>query len=114
MSTVEPIGASENGPSRRPFERTPALTTTALRAALQAQLRSRRHADDPELRRLARIISAEAHRRSMRCEQVVVQLKQAWLTLDEAADPPGRGHAVLIERLVSLCVEEFYQVTDDR
>ena len=114
MSTAEPIDASENVPSRRSFERPPVLTTTALRAALQAQLRSKRNVDDPELRRLARIISAEARRRSMRAEQIVVQLRQAWLTLDEVVDPPGRGHAFLIERLVSLCVEEFYRVPDDR
>ena len=114
MSTVETIGASENEPSRRPLERAPVLTTTALRAALQAQLRSKRHADDPELRRLACIIAAEARRRSMRAEQIVVQLKQTWLTLHEAAEPPSRGHLVLIERLISLCVEEFYRVADDR
>ena len=114
MSSLDPMGPSNFEPSERPPRSGAVLTTMALRAALQAQLRSNRQADDPELRRLARIVAGEAHRRSLRAEQVVVQVKQAWYTLHETADPPGRSHALLIERLISLCVEEYYGVPADR
>ena len=114
MSNLEPIGASEQGFSHRPSAAGPVLTSTALRAALQAQLRSQRTVDDPQLRRLACLVALEARRRSLRAEQVVVQLKQTWLTLHESADPPRRGQTQLIERLISLCVEEYYRTPDDR
>lgn len=114
MSNLEHIGPSDQGSPCRPRAGGAVLTSTALRAALQAQLRSRRTVDDPELRRLACLVAAEARRRSLRAEQVVVQLKQTWLTLHESADPPRRGQAALIERLISLCVEEYYRIPDDR
>lgn len=114
MSNLEPIGAPNPGSHCRTRAGEAVLTSTALRAALQAQLRSQRTADDPELRRLACLIAVEARRRSLRAEQVVVQLKQTWLTLHESADPPRRGQAHLIERLISLCVEEYYRIPDDR
>ena len=114
MSMLEPIGASGDAPSRQAAASGALLTTNALRAALQAQVRSQRHADAPELRRLAQLIAVEARRRSSRAEPGVVQLRQTWLTLHEAAQAPPRGHAVLIDRLISLCVEEYYRVPDDR
>ena len=114
MSTLEPVGSFENGPSQRPAASGALLTTNALRAALQAQVRSQRAADAPELRRLAQLIAVEARRRSIRAEHVVVQLRQTWLTLHEAAQSPQRAHVVLIDRLISLCVEEYYRIPDDR
>ena len=89
------------------------LTTPALRTALQAQLRAQNDKNSPELRRFATIVCAEARRRGMRAEEVVVLLKQTWLSLPESSQASRAVHAVLVEQLITLCIEEYFQGARD-
>ena len=90
------------------------LTTTALRSALQAQIRGIGAHDPPDLRRLARLLALEAQRREMRPEQIVVTVKQTWLTLPESHQAVGGSGTKLVDRLIGLFIEEYYRRTDDR
>jgi hypothetical protein len=115
MSELEGLAASDSHAEPLSSRRPSALTTTALRTALQAQLRLRPTADGSELRRLACILAAESRRRSLRAEQLVVQLKQTWITLHEAGETVDRSQVWMIDRLISLCIEEYYRAeTADR
>ena len=91
-----------------------AFTTTALRSALQAQIRGGDAQEPPDLRRLARLLALEAHRRTLRPEQIVVTVKQVWLTLPEAHLSATTVGTRLVDRLIGLFIEEFYRRSDDR
>jgi hypothetical protein len=79
----------------------------ALRSALQAQLRG--EWPDGALRRAIRVMCDEAHRNGLRAEQLLVILKDAWSSLPEVARlPTGGTRERLLDRIVTMCVEEFY------
>ena len=91
----------------------PVASSTMSPAALAAvrcllQTHVRRPLSEPSLRQALRLLCDDAHRRGMRAEQVLVLLKQAWLSLPENDPPHGILHADRLARVVSLCIEEFY------
>ena len=90
----------------------PIAAHAALRCALGGQLRRSVYDEPistPQMRRALRLLCEDARRRGVRAEQLVVVIKQAWASLPETRWRPGddRG-AVILERVVSLCIEEYY------
>ena len=92
-------------------------STNALRSWLQAQRRAQTSGADvrsADLRRAMRLVCAEARRREVRIERVIVLLKELWSALPPDAADVTYGHAVraanrdLLERIVRVCIEEFY------
>ena len=83
----------------------------ALRTALQGVLR--RGAPDEELRRAVALFCAEARRRGMLAEQVLVTLKEVWSTLPEVRrrGRPQRDRA--LENLISAAIQTFYEPRPD-
>ena len=64
---------------------------------------------DNRLRRAARAVAQDAHRRSAQAEQMLVAVKQEWAALPEVrALPPGDGLQELSSRFISLCIREFF------
>ncbi len=96
-----------------PDEAPISLSTPALRAALQAQLRARTDKDSPVLLRLAAVLCTQAHRRRMRAEELIVLLKQTWMSLPESALPNRLADGELVEQLISLCIEEYFRAAHD-
>jgi len=79
----------------------------AVRSALQAQLRG--NWPDGTLRQAIRLLCAEAHGRGLQVEQLLIALKQAWRSIPEAQRIPAGGpREKLLDRLVTMCIEEFY------
>ena len=97
-----------SGTSSTPADRLAATPgVTALRSALQSALRH--GAPDGELRRAITIVGAEARRRGLFAEQVVITLKEAWYSLPEIRErsrPAARD--ALLERLVAQAIDAFY------
>ena len=114
MGNIEPATGSDHDPFALPAQRLGGITTTAIRTALQAQIRGTRAGETPDLRRLASLLALEARRRAMLPEQIVVTVKQVWMTLPEAHMAAGGPGAPLIDRLIGLCIEEYYRHTEDR
>jgi hypothetical protein len=80
---------------------------TAVRTALQAHLRAQ--APSAELGRVLRLVSAEARRSGLPVEAVLVVIKTAWSSIPEARQGPRTGlRDDALDRIVSLCIEEFY------
>lgn len=80
---------------------------TAVRTALQAHLRS--PVPTAELGRVLRLVSAEARRSGLPVEALLVVIKSAWSSIPEARLAPRTGlRDDMLDRIVSLCIEEFY------
>jgi hypothetical protein len=45
----------------------------------------------------------------MRCEELVVYLKQAWQQLPDSRPLPSNADAHARNRAVSVCIEEYYK-----
>jgi hypothetical protein len=91
----------------------PAGATAALRSWLQAQHRAHATAADvhtADVRRALRPVCAEAHRRGVRVEEVIVLLKELWATLPPDPDRDGFRDArrEVLDTIVSTCIEEYY------
>lgn len=83
-------------------------TLAALRNALRTHLAGR--PTGGELHRALNALCAEAHGRGLRAEELVIKLKQALLQLPEVqALPHGSDRNDLLNRIVSLCIEEYYR-----
>lgn len=107
-----PAGAARPAMAKPPLYGLPSTAATALRAALQAQLRT--HEQDgfptPGVRRALRLVCQEAHRRGVQVEEVIIVIKDAWHGIPEVeALPPGRTRLDLLGRVVSAAIEEFYE-----
>lgn len=90
-----------------PVEDLSAAALGALRCGLQAHLRRQR--SEPDLRRALRTVCAEAHRRHLRAEQLLILFKQAWSSLPEVEQlPRGIERDELLGRIITVCIEEFY------
>lgn len=83
---------------------------TALRSAVQAQLRGER--PESALQRAIQLLCAEAHRSGLRVEQLLVTLKQAWASLPEVERLLPTPRATVREHLIAMCIEEFYAVSE--
>ena len=80
--------------------------TTALRSALQGQLRQ--PSADHSLRRALRALCVEARTKDLRAEQLIVLFKRAWHSLPESRGPDTRKKQELLDRLITICVQEYY------
>lgn len=85
-------------------------TPGSIRDALARVLHASASSEQPRLLLDAsRALSYEARRDGIRPEQLIVAVKQAWAELPEARArrlTPADG--VLLERLISLCIAEYY------
>src|SRR5688500_15898239 len=83
------------------------LTSLAIRSAMQGQLRAASGSTATELRRFATLLCSEGRRRGLRAEQLIVLLKQTWLTLPEATTAARSTSPRLLDQLIGLCIEEY-------
>ena len=106
------MGASPVERSDRQTDSVPAWAAadggvTALHSVLQAH--TRECATESELRRAIALVCRAARRERMRAEQVIVAVKQTWYSLPEVRElPSGDARAALLDRVVSLTIDEFY------
>ena len=64
---------------------------------------------EKRLRGVARMIADDARGRGMRAEQMIVAIKRDWPKLLERRRTPGEAELhMLVERLVSFCIHEYY------
>lgn len=79
---------------------------TTVRLALQ------RYADDPNdgehLRSALRRISTEARENAILPEQLLTTLKDMWYRLPNARTAPGSDDVLLLQRVVTMCIKEYY------
>ena len=88
----------------------PTRGVVALRTALQAQLR-RGLAPDESTRRAVALFCAEAKRRDLRAEQVLVLLKDVWRTLPEVRRLRRTQREPALAQLTTLAIRTFYDPT---
>ena len=105
MADEQPVGAVGSSA---------ALVAELRRLALAERLASDGDGDGDgdgagELQRVARALCAEARGRGMRCEELVVYLKQAWQQLPDSRPLPSNADAHARNRAVSVCIEEYYK-----
>ncbi len=70
------------------------------------------NADHPEqpLRVIARAIAAEARAQdAVRAERLLIELRRVWRDIPEARRLEPHMHEELWDRLVRVCLEEFYR-----
>lgn len=86
-----------------------AASVDALRSALLEYLEdSRESAIQPALRRIA----AEAREKKIHAEQLLMLLKDVWFALPQIARmPQGEYQNRLLQRVVTLCIREYYGTT---
>lgn len=83
-----------------------ASSIESLRAAFRTYLRDN---DTARLQVSLREIAQEARGKKMRAEQLLVQLKDIWFELPEIhGAPEGEGQNRLLQRVVTLCIREYY------
>ena len=91
---------------------TPGLSALArtLTAYPSDALLVRASAADAELRAAARLLAAEARAADpVRCERLLMALRDGWKALPEVQRLPVEPQQkALWDRLVAVCVEEFY------
>lgn len=85
-----------------------AVLRDVLRALLDASDEQARVAE-AVVRPAVRQACEDARRHRRRVEEVILDVKQEWFALGDVHRLPrgGAGHPVL-ERVVTLCIEEFY------
>jgi hypothetical protein len=88
----------------------------ALKQALQAELRPGGHigAAESAIREALRLLCTEAHRHTVRAEQLLVTLKQAWVTLPEVQELAPDTRRQLLDRLITLAIQAYYATPADQ
>jgi hypothetical protein len=82
-------------------------TITAVRIALLAYVDA--PAEGAALRRALRAMATEAHRKSIRPEQLLVVLKDIWYALPSVRESTAEMDQVrLLQRAVTMCIKEYY------
>lgn len=79
---------------------------TALRTAIQGQFRHQ--TADHSLRRALRALCVEARAKELRAEQLILIFKRVWHSLPESRGGEARKRQNLLDRLITICVEEYY------
>lgn len=83
----------------------------ALRKALARRLSGQ--SDDRELRCVLRTVSRAAQARGLHAEQLVIALKRVWEETPEVRAAGSREARLrTMERIVTLCIEEYYAEED--
>jgi hypothetical protein len=85
----------------------PTRGVLALRTALQALLRS--GAPEESVRRAVSLFCAEARRREMRAERVLVVLKDVWRSLPEVRRLGRAQSELALAHLTTLTIRTFYE-----
>jgi hypothetical protein len=95
------------------FDRTPGsqsldgATIRELRAALTRSLETGRHGDD--LKVALGKCAAEAKRKGILAEQLLLSLKDVWYSLPEVGDQSGNElQTRLLQQMIARCIQEYY------
>lgn len=95
------------------FDRTPgsqsldAATVGELRSALTRSLDNGSHDDD--LKAVLAKCAAEARRKGILAEQLLVALKDVWYSLPQVNNQPGNDvQTRLLQQLIARCIQEYY------
>jgi hypothetical protein len=82
-------------------------TVAEVRRALSRYLAD---GDRPEMLAPAmRLLAADARRKSLRAEQVLVALKEIWGELPEVRGAARHGkHEQLLPRVIAMCIDQYY------
>ena len=81
-------------------------TLGELRSTLRGHLRL--PVSDADIRRVMRAMSMEARAQDLPAEKVVVLLKTIWQNLAEADGRPFSRRSEILDRFITICIEEFY------
>jgi hypothetical protein len=98
----------------------PESTITALRELLLRMLREEPPANEEgspaagdDIRDALRDLCENAHRNQVRVEQLVIAIKQGWLSLhSERPRVRSEGPDGLLNRVITLCIDEYYARTE--
>jgi hypothetical protein len=96
------------------FDRTPtqpnldAETVDALRTTLRRSVSQGNHTD--ELRDLLCRAADEARTKGIQAERLLIVLKDIWYGLPEVADAGAEHANVLLQQLISRCIQEYYSI----
>jgi|SRR5687767_2125979 hypothetical protein len=95
------------------FEQSPSPTAldpamiSELRAALSRSLQSGDHGD--ELKVLLTRAAADARRKGLQAERLLLALKDIWYSLPHLAEQPGNEvQTRLLQQLIARCIQEYY------
>jgi hypothetical protein len=95
------------------FDRTPgsqsldAATVSALRAALTRSLETGSHGDD--LKAVLATCAAEAKRKGVLAEQLLLALKDVWYSLPQVSSHPANEvQTRLLQQLIARCIQDYY------
>jgi hypothetical protein len=96
------------------FDRTPPSTTALdtaiaaeLRAALSQSLQAGNHGTD--LKDLLKRAAADARKRGVMAEQLLLALKDVWYSLPQLSTKPvSEVQTRLLQQLIARCIQEYY------
>ena len=83
------------------------LTTIVLRRAVYTV--SNGYSIDGKLRDSMRRLCNLAHNRSLTAERLLVMLKETWWDMQEAERVLGHRREEVLSRLVTLCIDEYFE-----
>jgi len=87
----------------------PALNAASLAALTSALEHYAQRADTTALQPALQTIATEAREKQMRAEQLLVVLKDIWYSVPQIAQAPlGEQQNRLLQRVVTLCIREYY------
>jgi hypothetical protein len=112
MASSGAEACARNSNTARPQRVSVDEAAETLGSVLRAHLRSHPTDDvrlDGDLRRAIHLLCLAAHQEALHAEQLLISVKKALNSLPEvAALPQGSRRAVMLSRVISLCIEEFY------
>jgi hypothetical protein len=92
----------------QPHPRLDAHLTSATDHTLELALRSEDGRRSSDLQDAVRAVCIEARRQGMRAEEVIILLKKMWYARPELPTMSLEETGRLLDSLVSMCVEEYY------
>jgi hypothetical protein len=99
--------SSSDGGSRPTSAGLSESTIGALRHAIQIYVDQ--DSPDGAFRTAVRMMCEDVHRESLPAEQLIIAFKGVWQALPEVQRIPRGGEREhLLERIVTMCVEEYY------
>jgi len=85
-------------------------TLDALQAALSRCLEG---GDVEAVRPVLRRVAREARERGLHAEQLLISLKDVWYAMPKVRQADVNEQQVLLQRLVTLCIREYYAADAD-
>lgn len=85
-------------------------TTRTIQLALQA----RSGETDARLRDEIQRLCAEGRRLGARPEELIVLFKKVWTSFPQRHGQPRDGHNAALDRVISMCIEEYYRGASGR